>query len=361
MPVSLVLFAMCVRRRTDFEGMKLRGFEQPAPRPDRKRRYDAEGRALVGHAWESIRPLSAADRRYDFGEVDTWRERWDRFRARPDAQPQLRRGLAKLERLWSIETGIIEGLYTLNRGTTTTLLEHGFVADVIRPEHTNIDPGLLLAILRDHEASVELVHGYIREERPLSPHTMRELHACIVAHQDTHLAVDSLGRHVHRPLRKGAFKMQPNNPTRTDGRVHQYAPPEQVDSEIARLVDQYRAYDDNPDIHPLLCAAWLHHRFVQIHPFADGNGRTARALMNWHLIKRAYLPIAVADHNRVGYIHALELADAGDLSVLVRFLCKLTRSMVYIVVGDDVVAADILGPAVRPGDRGLDDYPGRRK
>ena len=88
---------------------------------------------------------------------------------------------------------------------------------MIRPEYTNIEPGLLLAILRDHEASVELVPGYIRGERPLSPHAMRELHACIIAHPATHLAVDSLGRHVHRPLRKGAFKVYPDNPTRTGG------------------------------------------------------------------------------------------------------------------------------------------------
>ncbi|MCE2467914.1 MAG: Fic family protein [Caldilineaceae bacterium] len=60
-----------------------------------------------------------------------------------------------------------------------------------------------------------------------------------------------------------------------------------MDSDIARLVDQYRAYDDSSDIHPLLYAVWLHHRFAQIPPFADGNGRTARVLMNWHLIKRA--------------------------------------------------------------------------
>ena len=132
-------------------------------------------------------------------------------------------GIGRLERLWSIETGVIEGLYTLNRGTTTTLLEHGFAPDIIEARHTNIDPALLLDILRDHEASVELVHGYIREGRSLSPYMMRELHACITAHQDTHFAVDSLGRHVDRPLAKGEFKKYPNNPTRTDGLVHQYA------------------------------------------------------------------------------------------------------------------------------------------
>ena len=339
--------------------MKLGLSEEPAPKPGRQRRHGEGGEALVGHAWESIRSLSEADLQYDFTFLDAWRDRWDAFRTCPDMQARLERGLRRLERLWSIETGVIEGLYTLNRGTTTILLEHGFASHLIRDEHTNIDPELLLAILRDHESSVELVHGYIREGWPLSPHAMRELHACITAHQDTFFAVDSLGRHVHRRLHKGTFKVYPNNPTRTDGLVHQYAPPEQVDSEIAKLVSWYEDYE--AAVHPVLCAAWLHHRFSQIHPFADGNGRTARALMNWHLIKRGYLPIAVADHNRVSYIHALEQADIGNLSLLVDLLCRLTRSMVHIVVGNGDEASRILGPPLPPEELTMGDYPGLRQ
>lgn len=79
---------------------------------------------------------------------------------------------------------------------------------------------MLLDILRDHALSVELVHGYIREGRALSPHMMRELHACITAHQETHEAVDSLGRRGQRKLLKGAFKDWSNNPTRPDGLEH---------------------------------------------------------------------------------------------------------------------------------------------
>ena len=75
-------------------------------------------------------------------------------------------------------------------------------------------------------------------------------------------------------------------------------------SEIANLIRRYEDYDSMS--HPVLTAAWLHHRFAQIHPFADGNGRTGRALMNWHLIKHGYLPIAVMSKDRPGYIHALE-------------------------------------------------------
>ncbi len=300
----------------------------------------------VGHWWEPIKPLTEADAQYDFEFLDAWSALWGKFRARPDVQQRLVVGVQKLERLWSIETGVIEGLYTLHRDTVTTLLDVGFVPGVILDEHTNINPDLLLSILKDHEASVELVHGYIRDGRPLSPYTIRELHACITDHQDTHLAVDSLGRRVHRPLLKGEFKVWPNNPTRPDGKIHQYAPPEQVDSEIAALVEQYEVYSDSA--HPILCAAWLHHRFVQIHPFADGNGRTGRALMNWHLIKQDCLPIAVPTHNRQNYFHALGRADNGYLAPFVGFLGYLSRGMVRLVVGDDAEARSILGPPHPP-------------
>ncbi|MCE2467912.1 MAG: hypothetical protein J4G06_07795 [Caldilineaceae bacterium] len=65
--------------------MQLHGIEKSACRPDWVRWNDAEGKALVGHGWKAIRPLSAADRHYDFSAVDVWQERWDRFRANPDA------------------------------------------------------------------------------------------------------------------------------------------------------------------------------------------------------------------------------------------------------------------------------------
>lgn len=131
----------------------------------------------VGHAWRPLQGLAAPERAYDFNLMERWKARWDEFRARPDVQVRLRQGIQRLERLWSIETGLLEGLYTLNWNTTTTLLEHGFVPGAIRAQDTNINPDLLMAILNDHQTSVELVHGYIREERALSAHTIRELHA----------------------------------------------------------------------------------------------------------------------------------------------------------------------------------------
>jgi Fic family protein len=46
-----------------------------------------------------------------------------------------------------------------------------------------------------------------------------------------------------------------------------------------------------PHPHPVETAAFLHHRFVEIHPFTDGNGRVARLLSNLYLIAKGYPPV----------------------------------------------------------------------
>jgi len=138
--------------------------------------------------------------------------------------------------------------------------------------------------------------------------------------------MNQFGHWFNATLHAGAFKTMPNNPTRPDGVIHQYCPPEQVVSELDNLLSWYYDYVVQPDeYHPLLVAAWLHHRFVQIHPFSDGNGRVTRALVAWHLVQHRYLPIVVTRHERNDYIDALETADDGDLVPLVTFTIHLQR------------------------------------
>lgn len=55
-----------------------------------------------------------------------------------------------------------------------------------------------------------------------------------------------------------------------------------------------------------------HRRLVNIHPFNDGNGRTARLLMNLILLRAGYPPIAVRPEDRLTYIQALQQAQAGE-------------------------------------------------
>ena len=72
-------------------------------------------------------------------------------------------------------------------------------------------------------------------------------------------------------------------------------------------------------------AAWLHHRFVQIHPFADGNGRVTRALDTWRPVQHDYLPIVVTRDDRNDYFDALEAADDGDIGPLMELTARLQQ------------------------------------
>lgn len=68
-------------------------------------------------------------------------------------------------------------------------------------------------------------------------------------------------------------------------------------------------------LHPIAYAAWTHAEFVRIHPFTDGNGRTARMLMNYQLMLEGYLPISIAKDDRYRYYDALNryaMDDACD-------------------------------------------------
>jgi Fic family protein len=64
-------------------------------------------------------------------------------------------------------------------------------------------------------------------------------------------------------------------------------------------------------LHPVELAAEVHYRLVTIHPFVDGNGRTARLLMNMMLMMEGYPPAIIRKRDRAAYIGALEKAQLG--------------------------------------------------
>jgi len=71
---------------------------------------------------------------------------------------------------------------------------------------------------------------------------------------------------------------------------------------------------------PVERAARFHHGIAHIHPFADGNGRTARLAMNFILLAAGYPPISIPTDLRQAYYHALEAADSGNFPAWQNFL-----------------------------------------
>lgn len=78
--------------------------------------------------------------------------------------------------------------------------------------------------------------------------------------------------------------------------------------------------DSEKKIHPVELAALAHHRLTEIHPFIDGNGRTARLVMNLILFRHGYPPAIILRVNRKQYYGVLMQADSGKTEPLVNFV-----------------------------------------
>lgn len=243
--------------------------------------------------------------------------------------PSLKEFTDRLKRQFSIETGILENLYSLDRGVTDTLIQQGLHASLIPDSQRNSGNQIAL-MLQDHQSSLDGIYDFVGTTRKLSTGYIKELHALLTRHQ-THVdGRNQYGQYHRMELLRGEFKQLPNNPTRQDGLVHFYCPPEHVGSEMDRLIELYHQYED---IYPEVLAAWLHHRFTQIHPFQDGNGRVARCLANLVLIKAGWLPLAILRDQRISYIDALEQADDGNLSPLVGLFGHIERDKMVLAIG----------------------------
>ncbi len=111
-----------------------------------------------GHQWQPISDLPAELRGRRFPELDALLTVFEKRRTGLPGASVLREFLARMVRSWSIETGILERLYTLNESATLTLIEQGFDAALLSPEH-------LVDILRDHQDAAEGLFGFVRGGR----------------------------------------------------------------------------------------------------------------------------------------------------------------------------------------------------
>ncbi len=279
---------------------------------------------LVYYKWKEISDLPGDLESFRDRELEALCEVWTRDLKTIGDEDRVRAFNTELAREWAIETGIIEGAYTLDRGTTRILIERGIDSAYISHRATDRDPELVARMIQAHFEVLEGLFAFVKGERGLTPGYIKELHAALLRHVQTVVVFDQFDRSFETSLEKGVYKRLPNNPRRPDGTLHEYCPPEHVASEMDRLVGLHGEHEQR-GVPPLVEAAWLHHAFTQIHPFQDGNGRVARALASLVLIKSGFLPLVVSRDGREQYIRALELADTGDLGHLIRLFAQTEK------------------------------------
>lgn len=285
-------------------------------------------------AYEPIEDLPADWRDLEVAELRSldlvWREQRDRL----DQLDELVRFRERLVRSWAIETGVLERVYTIDRGVTEILVAEGLKQGLLDGA-TDRDPAEVIAILRDHQEAIEGVFDFVAHRRDLSTSYVKELHALLTRNQPTVTAIDQFGRSFQTELLHGDWKRQPNNPRRPDDTVHEYCPPEHVASEMDRLIEMHAQHCE-VQVPSEIAAAWLHHRFTQIHPFQDGNGRVARTLASLIYLRQGWFPLSIHRDQKTEYIDALEAADIRDLVPLTHLFGALAKDALLraLSVGD---------------------------
>ena len=165
--------------------------------------------------------------------------------------------------------------------------------------------------IRNARDAYELLLTAFRERRPLDEALVKEFQLRLTVN-----TYDS--RRWQLGERPGTYKKHDY----VTGKEEISASPEDVPSEVTELLAEL---GDIPKEKALVAAAYFHAKFENIHPFADGNGRTGRLLMNYLLLLNDHPPIIIHEEDRKGYYDALEAWDARqDLEPLLGYLREQT-------------------------------------
>jgi Fic family protein len=283
-------------------------------------------------SYQSIKPFPELNA-FEFPELRALASVWQERKMALEEDGAYKEFIKKLQREWAIETGIIERLYTWDRGVTEVLIEQGIESSIIahRGGVSKRDADHIQSLINDHLDIVEGLFGYIKGEHPLTEHFIRGLQAQFTKHQEHTEAVTATGEVILVTLKRGEYKSLPNNPRRPDGEIHIYCPPERTKEEMEALIRMYREADTTHP--PEVKSAWLHHRFTQIHPFQDGNGRVARALASLVFLREGLFPLVIRNSDHEQYISALEAADAGDLGPTISLFARRQRDAILKALG----------------------------
>ena len=129
------------------------------------------------------------------------------------------------------------------------------------------------------------------------------------------------------------------------------AAPEDVAQEMEELLDEVRDYGGKEI---LTLAAYFHCKFESIHPFADGNGRTGRMLLNYVLLTHGYPPVVIYNDDKPVYVRCLNQFDrSGEIDAMVKFLeYQTTKTWAKVLERT---------PHRRAFRRRLDNYTGGKK
>src|ERR1700744_2866698 len=198
-------------------------------------------------------------------EVDALKKQVDDMRPLPDDVEG--RVMQKLRLDWNYHSNAIEG-NRLSYGETVAFLMEGITAKG-KPLKDHLD-------IRGHNEAINFLLSIVKDSRTLSEADIRNLHQMILVEPYDTEATTPEGLKTTKRITLGEYKTSPNHVKTATGEIHYYATPEETPAKMQELMEWYIEASSNKNIHPVVLAALFHHKFVEIHPFDDGNGRLSR-------------------------------------------------------------------------------------
>lgn len=226
---------------------------------------------------------------------------------------------------WNYHSNHLEG-NSLTYGETKALILFGLTAQG-KPLKDHFE-------ITGHDEAVKWIEDIIKQERPLTENFIRELHVLLLQKPYQVDAITPENLPTKRWIEVGTYKTAPNHVLTKTGEIFRFATVEETPAKMHELMDWLHEKQANLDTEPVLLAAEFHYRFIRIHPFDDGNGRTARLLMNFILMQYGYPPVIIKTEDKENYFNVLRLADAGNIEPFVNYIAEnLSRSLEIMIKG----------------------------
>lgn len=231
--------------------------------------------------------------------IDTLYEEWLSLQPMKDADKK------RLEQKFMLEfnynSSHIEG-NTLTYGQTKLLLLFGQVVDAANMRD--------LEEMKAHNVGLKMVEVEAADkERPLTEAFIRELHRTLL--REDYKVTKNLpdGTTTTYKIHAGCYKTRPNSVKTVTGELFEYASPEETPALMTDLIAWYNDESQSHRLSAIELASIFHYRYIRIHPFEDGNGRIARLLVNYILLRHNYPMIVVRSKDKDKYLMALHQAD----------------------------------------------------
>ncbi|NQX62876.1 Fic family protein [Paenibacillus qinlingensis] len=241
-----------------------------------------------------------------FDKIDLLKNELDTLRPLPAAAVRNLEQVYRVE--WTYNSNAIEG-NTLTLLETKLVLEEGLtIGGKKLREHFEVV---------NHSEAIYYVQDVVNRNMELTEYVIKSIHHLVLKNIDD----ENAGRYrMINVLISGSEHTHPNFSV--------------LSEKMEQLIQWYNKHENI--LHPVELAAEFHFRFVYIHPFSDGNGRTARLIMNLILMQFGFPPAIVKAENNawLKYYESLELASMeNELKPFVQLITDCVEDSLQKYIG----------------------------